>query len=79
MKKPKLLIKVDRNNCAKVYFNKKWHDDITKLTLFAVPRIYNITLEQNKRNEKGVCYVENGEIAKEIKTFVVGKEDNLWD
>lgn len=74
MKKPKLLIKVDRNYRAKIYFNNKWHKDISKMTLFAIPNIYEVTYEKYMRNENGVFYVKNNEVAKETKTFVVGKK-----
>ena len=73
MKKPKLLIKVDRNYRAKVYFNNKWHKDIFMLSMTAIPNIYDIIVRQYKRNEKGAFYSENNEIAFEEKQYTIGR------
>ena len=76
MKKPKFLIKVNRNNMAKVYLNGKWHKDIARLSFEGIPHIYNIEIEQYKTNKEGVYYVENGEIARKVTKYTLGVDDN---
>lgn len=73
MKKPKMILKVDRNNMAKLYFNKKWHKDITALKITAVPWEYYVEIEKYKHNDKGLCYVENNEIARKTETYRFGE------
>lgn len=76
MKKPKFLIKVDRNNRAKVYLNGKWHNDITWLSLVAVPHIYDIEIEQYKKDKNGLHFVEYGELARKVTKYRFGVSDN---
>ena len=68
-KKRKMIFKVNNNKTAKLYLNKKWHRDIAELDIHAEPFEYTIKIKQNKRNERGKCYVEDGEIASESKTY----------
>lgn len=69
MKKPKLLIKVDRNNSGKVYFGGKWHKDITEIELHGLPFDYELTLTKYKRGKNGIILVENNELVTETKTI----------
>jgi hypothetical protein len=75
MRKPKFLLKVDHNNVGKVYVNRKWIKDVAEITVHGKPFDYSITIKQYKRNEKGVFWVENGEVAAEEKIYTI-KEKN---
>ena len=68
-KKCKMIFKVNSNKTAKLYLNKKWHRDVTELDIHAEPFEYTIKIKQNKRNERGKFYVEDGEIASETNTY----------
>lgn len=72
MKKAKFIMKVKTNGLAKVYINKKWLKDITKLNLSAEPWLYHLTVEQNKKDKNGLYYVENDEIATKTTTYTFG-------
>ena len=48
MKKAKFIFKVNRNNTAKVYFNKKWQKYISKVVVFAYPNDIDVEMEQYK-------------------------------
>jgi len=69
MKKPKLLIKVDRNNLCKVYFGGKWQTDIKEIKLHGLPFDYELTLIKYKRGKNGIVLVENNELVTETKTI----------
>lgn len=69
MKKPKLLIKVDRNNRGKVYFGGKWQTDIKEIKLHGLPYDYELTLTKYKRGKNGIILFENGEPVMETKTI----------
>lgn len=68
-KKRKMILKVNNNKTAKLYLNKKWQRDVAELDIHFEPFEYTIKIKQNKRNKRGHCYVEDGEIASETKTY----------
>lgn len=69
MRKPKLILKVDRNRRAKLYLNGKWQKDIRVLNISAVPWEYEVEIEQIKRDERGwMCVIDN-EVATEKKVY----------
>ena len=74
MKKTKFILKVNNNYIAKIYLNKKWLKDVTELNLEAVPYTYKLEIEQYKRNEKGILYAENDEIAKGKHIYKFGRK-----
>lgn len=74
MKKAKFIFKVDNNYRAKVYVNKKWIKDVTKMDLSAVPWEYTLEIEQYRKNELDMFYTVNGEIAKKTTTYKFGRK-----
>lgn len=74
MKKPKFLMKVDRNYMAKIYLNGKWHKGVREIAIEAVPWDYVVIINQYKLNEKGVYYAENDEIATETIKYSFGRK-----
>lgn len=72
MKKAKFILKVKTNGVGKIYVNKKWLKDVTKLNLYAEPWMYYLTVEQFKKDKNGLYYFENDEIAKKTTTYVFG-------
>lgn len=78
MKKAKFIFKVNNNYYAKVYVNKKWLKDVTKINLSAVPYEYTLEIEQYKRDKEGCFFIENirtGEAAKKTTTYKFGRRD----
>lgn len=73
MKKPKFLMKVDRNNAGKVYINGKYMKNAFEITVQGYPFDYDIEVKQYKHNADGKLFVENGEIATETKKYHIGK------
>lgn len=70
MRKPKLILKIDRNNRAKLYFNGKWHQkDVVKLDLHGEPWEYVIETEEIVRNKYGFATIIDNEIATEKKVY----------
>jgi UDP-N-acetyl-D-mannosaminuronic acid transferase (WecB/TagA/CpsF family) len=62
MKKPKFIFKVNHNNTAKVYANKKWQKYVSEIHIDGYPMDYNIEIKQHKL-KNGVPYVENNDVA----------------
>ena len=48
MKKPKFIFKVNHNNTAKVYANKKWQKYVSEIHIDGYPMDYNIEIKQYK-------------------------------
>ena len=74
MKKSKLIFKVDRNNHGKLYFNGKWHKDVTMVDIHGEPWWYEIEVEKYIRGERGEFVVENNEVAKKTKVYQIGRK-----
>ncbi len=66
MKKPKFLMKIDSNNNAKIYLNKKWVKECTWISVLGKLDGYHIELEKYALDSKGRHIIENNEL-KEIK------------
>ena len=76
MKKAKFVFKVNRNNTAKVYVNKKWQKDVCSLDVLAYPFDITVRMEQLKRNEKGFLLVVNDEIVKKTSSIHFGARNS---
>lgn len=68
MKKPKFLLKINRNNSAKVYINKKWLKDVKEVNIHALPFNHIIEIKQYVK-ENGKLVVENNELKTKIKKY----------
>lgn len=68
MKKPKFLLKINRNNSAKVYINKKWLKDVKEVYIHAMPFNHIIEIKQYVK-ENGKLVVENNELKTKIKKY----------
>ena len=68
MKKPKFLFKINRNNSAKVYINKKWLKNVREVYIHAMPFNHIIEIEQYAK-ENGKLAVENNELKTKIKKY----------
>lgn len=75
MKKAKFIFKVNRNNTAKVYANKKWQKRVTHLNVSAYPADINVEFEQYLL-KNGVPYVVNDNLAKKTTTIHFGRQRN---
>lgn len=73
MKKPKFLMKIDRNNRGKIYLNGKWRKSVTTITIRGYPFDYDIEITQYKHNANGKPFVENNELATETKKYHIGR------
>ena len=74
MRKPKLIFKVDRNNRAKLYLNKKWVKDVTEISLHGIPFEYEVEIERYKRFKDGRMYITQDGLAREKKTYRIGEK-----
>ena len=72
-KKPKFLMKIDRNNRGKIYLNGKWRKSVSEITIFGYPFDYDIEITQYKHNSDGSLTVENNEIVTETKKYHIGE------
>lgn len=68
MKKPKFLLKINRNNSAKVYINKKWLKDVKEVYIHAMPLNHIIEIKQYVK-ENGKLVLENGELKEKTKKY----------
>ena len=71
MKKPKFLLKIDHNNCGKVYIKKKWLHDVRKVTIYGKPNDYTINVIQYLR-EDGHYVVSGGDILTKATIYKIG-------
>lgn len=72
MKKPKFILKINRNNTAKVYINGKWQKQITEINIHGVPFSFDIETVRNKTDKNGKIIVENDEVVKETVGYHIG-------
>ena len=76
MKKPKFLLKINKNNLAKVYLCGKWHTDIVELKVHGEPWNYEITLcKYVKANGKHVLSADKTHIETVTKTYHIGHKN----
>ena len=73
MKKPKFLFKINENNTAKVYVNRKWQKYATECLVIAKPQDITVNITKYKVNKQGLVDVVNDAIPSETKTYHFGK------
>ena len=69
MKKPKFVFRINRDNTANVYINKKWQKYVSEINIIGLPHDYTIKIKQYKKNDKGKLYTENNEVAYQEKEY----------
>lgn len=72
MKKPKLIFKINRNNTAKLYVNRKWQKHVSYVHIDAKPFSHEIIIEQIKRDRDSCPVIENNEVVRITKKFHFG-------
>lgn len=79
MKKPKFLMKIDRNNHCKVYMNHKWMEGIVSIDFHGEPWVYDIDMEQYKKTAKDQYVIEGNEVAIIQRHFRIGEIRHFKD
>lgn len=76
MKKAKFIIKVNSQNYAKIYANKKWHKQVTRIAFFGEPYEYSLLMEKYKFDKFGkhIIDFENEKLAKECEFYKFGRK-----
>lgn len=69
MKRAKFIFRIDENLRGKVYIGKKWLKDVYRIKIDGEPNNYTVTVWKYKKNEKGLYYTVDNEIAKEVKVY----------
>ena len=72
MKKQKFLLKVRKDNTAKIYINGKWLKDVTRIDICGVPYAYKIEIEQYKRGKNGRLNIVNNDIERKTSIYHLG-------
>jgi hypothetical protein len=68
VKNPKFIFKINRNNSAKIYINKKWLKDVKEVNIHALPFNHTMEIKQYVK-ENGKLVLENGELKEKTKKY----------